>query len=382
MKFNALNSVRALTVLVIAGLVASPSAEAQQVLEIDTAAGRVIIDDEWRAIRTIEGTHLDRTRAILYATDDEEPHAVMAFSLETGEWLRTIPTPQGDGPYELSQGMADLTVGRAGTLYVAGHVRVLEFDPLGNAVSNWRPAPGTGVSGVCELDGQPAVVMRGGVIRRGADGTDERFGAPIVDRRATTTEETPLGRDRNMWGSSPRIACADDRAYVVTTNAGISDSVFVYYRNGDMERLAVPTEFTDRGDDCTVKMSLGSLGVVDASCTNWARDRTPTIDGHGNLVLLGRDQEIPGTIVAPDSGCYAVLRKPEPSLHHDALHIYQDSALVFHYATYQAELPPGVDLPAGSQVGRTISTAANRVSLHPLRRISGEPCPGMLPSVK
>ena len=73
-------------------------------------------------------------------------------------------------------------------------------------------------------------------------------------------------------------------------------------------------------------------------------------------------------IVAPDSGCYAVLRKPEPSLHHDALHIYQDSALVFHYATYQAELPPGVDLPAGSQVGRTISTAANRVSLHPLRR--------------
>ena len=177
-------------------------------LEIDTAAGRVIIDDEWRAIRTIEGTHLDRTRAILYATDDEEPHAVMAFSLETGEWLRTIPTPQGDGPYELSQGMADLTVGRAGTLYVAGHVRVLEFDPLGNAVSNWRPAPGTGVSGVCELDGQPAVVMRGGVIRRGADGTDERFGAPIVDRRATTTEETPLGRDRNMWGSSPRIACA------------------------------------------------------------------------------------------------------------------------------------------------------------------------------
>ena len=377
-----MHSVRALTVLVIAGLVAAPSAEAQQVLEIDTAAGRVIIDDEWRAIRTIEGTHLDRTRAILYATDDEEPHAVMAFPLEAGEWLRTIPTPQSDGPYELSQGMADLTVGRAGTLYVAGYVRVLEFDPLGNAVSNWRPAPATGVSGVCELDGQPAVVMRSGVTRRGANGTDERFGAPIVDRRATTTEETPLGHERNMWGSSPRIACADYRAYVVTTNAGISDSVFVYHRNGDMERLAVPTEFTDRGDDCTVKMRLGSLGVADASCTNWARDRTPTIDGHGNLVLLGRDQEIPGTIVAPDSGCYAVLRKPEPSLHHDALHIYQDSALVFHYATYQAELPPGVDLPAGTQVGRTISTTANRVSIHPLRRISGEPCPGMLESVR
>ena len=373
---------RDLTFLVIAGLVvAAPAAAAQQILEIDTTAGRVIIDDEWRAIRTIEGTHLDRTRAILYATDDEEPYAVMAFSLETGEWLRTIPTPEGDGPYELSQGMADLTVGRDGTLYVAGYVRVLEFDPLGNAVSNWRPAPALGVSGVCELDGQPAVVMRNGVSRRGADGTDESLGPPIVDRRASSIRETPMGRGQVTSGSSPRIACADDTAYVVTTNAGISDSVLVYHRNGEMDRLAVPTEFTDRGDDCKVKLSLGSLGVVDASCTNWARDRTPTLDGRGDLVLLGRDQEIPGTIIDPESGCYAVLRKPEPSRHYDALHIYQDSALVFHYATYQAEPPPGIDLPAGAQAGRTISTAANRVSLHPLRRVSGEPCPGMLPSV-
>ena len=248
---------RDLTFLVIAGLVvAAPAAAAQQILEIDTTAGRVIIDDEWRAIRTIEGTHLDRTRAILYATDDEEPYAVMAFSLETGEWLRTIPTPQGDGPYELSQGMADLTVGRAGTLYVAGYVRVLEFDPLGSAVSNWRPAPALGVSGVCELDGQPAVVMRSGIIRRAAGGTDESFGPPIVDRRASSIRETPMGRGQVISGSSPRIACADDTAYVVTTNAGISDSVFVYHRNGNMERLAVPTEFTDRGEDCKVKLSL------------------------------------------------------------------------------------------------------------------------------
>ncbi len=29
----------------------------------------------------------------------------------------------------------------------------------------------------------------------------------------------------------------------------------------------------------------------------------------------------------------------------------------------------------------SMSTAADRVFLHPLRRISGEPCPGMLPSV-
>ena len=78
-----LEGYRAAIMIAVAATLGAPSADAQQILEIDTAAGRVIIDDEWRAIRTIEGTHLDRTRAILYATDDEEPHAVLAFSLET-----------------------------------------------------------------------------------------------------------------------------------------------------------------------------------------------------------------------------------------------------------------------------------------------------------
>ncbi|MCY4571572.1 MAG: hypothetical protein OXF01_02120, partial [Gemmatimonadetes bacterium] len=103
-------------------------------LEIDTTVGRIIIDDEWRAIRTIGDMPLDRTRAILYANDDEEPEAVMAFSLETGEWIRTIPTPEGGGPRELERGMSGMTLGRDGRLYVAGYVRVLEFDPLGQYV--------------------------------------------------------------------------------------------------------------------------------------------------------------------------------------------------------------------------------------------------------
>ena len=82
---------RELILVAIAGLATAHAASPQQVLEIDTAVGRVIIDDEWRAIRTIGDMPLDRERAILYARDDEEPEAVMAFSLETGEWIRTIP---------------------------------------------------------------------------------------------------------------------------------------------------------------------------------------------------------------------------------------------------------------------------------------------------
>ena len=362
------NGYRATTLLAIAATLGLPSADAQQVLEIDTAAGRVIIDDEWRAIRTIGDMPLDRTRAILYANDDEEPEAVMAFSLETGEWIRTVPTPTGGGPRELERGMSGMTLGRDGRLYVAGYVRVLEFDPLGQYVNNWRPRAEV-VMDVCEFDGQPAIVASSGVIRRGPDGTDESFGSSIVDRRATTTRETPTGYSRTTSGYSPRIACTDDTAYVVTTNAESSDSVFVYHRNGEMATLAVPTEFTDPGDDCKVKRSFGAT-VLEFPCTNWARERRPTLDGQGNLLLLGRHEEVPGAIIDPETGCYAVVRKPDLSWDYDALHIYQDSALVFYYASWEND-----------RGGFTMSSAADRVSLHPLRRVSGEPCPGMLPSL-
>lgn len=119
----------------VAAALAAPAAGAQQILEIDTAVGRVILDDEWRAIRTIGDMPLDRTRALLYANDDEEPEGVMVFSLETGEWIRTIPTPTGGGPRELERGMSGMALGRDGRLYVSGYVRVLEFGPLGGSTS-------------------------------------------------------------------------------------------------------------------------------------------------------------------------------------------------------------------------------------------------------
>ncbi len=358
----------AIALLAIAGLATAHPAVAQQVLEIDTAVGRVIIDDEWRAIRTIGDMPLDRTRAILYANDDEEPEAVMAFSLETGEWIRTIPTPEGGGPRELERGMSGMTLGRDGRLYVAGYVRVLEFDPLGQYVGNWTPQADV-VSDVCELDGQPAIVAFNGVIRRGPDGEDEGIGPGIVDRRATTTRETSTGHVRNIWGRSPRVVCRDDAAYVVTSHAEGPDSVLVYHRNGETALLALPTEFTDPGEDCKVERTFGST-VMEFSCTNWAEGLKPTLDGQGNLVLLGRHYQVPGAIIDPETGCHAVVRKPETTWDYDALHIYQDSALVFRYASW-------VD----DQGRFSMSTAADRVSLHPLRRVSGEACPGMLESV-
>ena len=196
---------------------------------------------------------------------------------------------------------------------------------------------------------------------------------------AMLKEYMQLRRDERQW---VKQAAREEGIRLTSEGGADSDSVLVYNPSGEMARLAVPTEFTDRGASCKVKLNVGTV-VGETSCTNWARELRPTLDGQGNLVLLSRDQEVPGTIVDPETGCYAIVRKPEASWDYGALHIYQDSALVFRYATWEAELPPGVELPAGAQVQPTISTAASRsrVSLHPLRRVSGEPCPGMLPSV-
>jgi len=224
---------------------------------------------------------------------------------------------------------------------------------------------------VCEFDGQPAIVASGGVIRRGREGTDEVFGPGIVDRRVSTTEETRDGRVTRTSGSLPRIACTADAAYVVRSSVEGPDSVMVYYRNGEMERWAVPTELSEvLDDDC--KLSVNQSGTsFELPCTVWPRSRKPFLDGQGNLVLIGHDVEIPGAIIDPETGCYAVVRKPEKSFDYGALHVYQDSALVFRNIAW------------GDDQGRfTLSSAANRVSLHPLRRVSGEPCPGMLPSVE
>ena len=74
-----------------------------------------------------------------------------------------------------------------------------------------------------------------------------------------------------------------------------------------------------------------SNGVVlpDRPCPTWNQRLHPSLDGRGNIVLMGYHRAIAGAIVDPETGCYAVLRKstPDPTLR--VARIYADSALVF-----------------------------------------------------
>ena len=355
-----------LTLLVAAGWAIGGAAEAQQVLVIDYDTGRVVLDDEWRSFYSRSA--IDHERSILYVHDDEEPQGIMAFSLETGEHLRTYLTPTGNGPRELPQGVRGVAVAPGGRLYVAGMIRVLEFGPQGEYLSNWTPrAPARADGSVCDLGGQPAVPALNGVIRRGEDGSEEALGPNIV-----IVSENPEDWDFDhnisdaLWRlRKARILCTPDAAFVVTEHADKTDSLSVYYRRSNRAgRLQIPADL-----------------AVDQAQTVGPLLET---DGRGNLVvravatpylaLQEGGYMTAGAVIDPETGCHATIRNPEPNMFQPWLAgIHRDSAVVAY--SYREDSVEG---------GRPVYdyfAYANKVVLHPLRRVSGEPCSGMLPTV-
>ena len=328
-------------------------ADTGQILEIDYDAGRLVIDDEWRSIRW--ESSIDHERGIVYVRDDEEPEGIMAFSLETGEWIRTYMVSTGDGPQELPGGIHGLSAASDGRLYVAGAQKVIEFGPDGEHLSTWIPRVPPRDGAVCELDGQPAVPALGGVVRRGDDGDDEAIG-PVVtgDYDPDTWAQDGVIVEWQLWKS--KIACTPHAAFVVAEYGEESDSVTVYYRASNRKgRLLMPEE----------------LAVVQAETVG----PEAATDGRGNLVLVGVSGtmgfKVIGSVVDPASGCHATIRNPRSNLFERAMMgIYRDSVVVANQH-YEDD---------GRGTVRFFDYA-HQVGLYPLRRISGKPCAGMLPSV-
>ena len=384
---------RELTFLLTAGLVAAPSAGAQQILEIDYSVGRTIIHDEWRAMRHHD-LAADWDRNLLYVHDNEEPDGIMVFSLETGEWVRTISTPRGGGPFELPQGKGSVAFADDGGLYVAGYQRVLMFDSSHDLVNAWTPGAPVVQPAVCDLGGKPAVAVPNGVLRHETEaiGPNAVVGRSInemvsdslgeVGSEAEARARAQAALARVASSSRARIVCTEDRAFVVrryldveavlgnlagpgaraeVTGAG-PDSVFVYHRSGEVGRVAIPTEFTEDW----------GCQIGGRRCPPWSHGVHPSLDDQGNLVLFSADFRTAGAIIDPETGCYAIVQKDmRTDMARIPVRVRGDSVLVFQQD--QGETEGGrPHLFMGS---------TNMASMHPLRRVSGEPCPGMLPSV-
>lgn len=331
---------------------AAEASGVQQVIEIDLSAGRDVINDDERSISIPHRwIAIDHERSVLFVMDREEPEGVMAFALNSGEWLRTYRAPRGGGPSELPGPIQGLASDHRGGLYLVGASKVLHLDSIGRYVGSWMPRVPAATT-VCDLGGRPAVPAQGGVIRQGDDGIDEVIGGALEGANVTGRNlEDAIAAAR--WLAGSQLWCTADAAYLVAAFEDGADSLHVYDRDGGARKLDVPMDL--------------AVGLNRA----WNRGLSPEGDGRGNLVLIGSGADIVGTVTTPETGCYAVLRYSETSIYKEFGGIYADSALVLHR-----------DREATTQDGRravTLYSDARRISLHPLRRIEGEACPGMPP---
>lgn len=355
--------IRVLAAGAVAAVAAVPGVNAQQVLQIDFENGRNVMEDDLRAIDFFP-LAIDHSRRIIYVRDLEEPAGIMSFSLETGEWLRTYRVPMGDGPAELRE-IWDFTTASGGGLHVLGPGRALQLDSLGGLQSSWRltgPAPRT----ICRFQGQPAVGIQGGLKRRTAAGGAEYIGRNVSDAE-TWVVGTGGWSEAWKWMNA-RLACRRNAAFHVLSyeiresrgngvvrmsNVG-PDSVLVYFADGGEGRVRVPSEFSEEDE--------------------WNQDLHPSIDGHGDLVLASLGRRFPGAIVDPETGCYGVFRNKEFQVYRKLVGIHRDSAVVFHHDRNE-------ETNAG-QTTVTIYAEARQISLNPIRRVSGDRCAGMLPSME
>lgn len=344
----------------IAFLVTACPVGAQQVVEIDFTEGRTIIDDEWQRSMWPYYVAVDWDLDVIYVADNEEPEGVMVFSLDDGHWLRTIETPTGEGPMEFPYGRADFDLAPDGGLFVNGFLMVGTFDSDGTQVDDWRPRRLITSRSVCNFGGAPAVPAQGGVVRQRADGQEETIGSGTV--------ASSLGSAVRILEA--RLACTDDRAFLVMSYDGSPDSVFVYHANGQERRVVLPGQGVKGMADCRRKRVEGQpLPTCQPALTRLY----PSFDEEGNLALFGADHDVHGVIIDPETGCHALVRNTT-GYAYTPVAVRADSALVFRTAFAENKVD-----------GRTVRNyrdTASGLSMHPFRHVSGEPCPGMLPSVR
>ena len=243
------------------------AAGGQQVVEIDFANGRDVINDELRAIH-LSPIAIDQSRGALYVRDLAEPSGIMVFSLETGEWLRTYRLPRGEGPGEVRE-IRRFALASEGGLYVLGHTNVIEVDSAGAFVSSW-PAWGSRPPALCEFGGRPTIMVQGGLKQRGAEGGADIIGARRPVREFWVRRQGEDRSDIHRWRGA-RMACTDDLAFLVLpsrkavesggtrrySNTG-PDSILVYSTHGVEKVLALPTDYeAGRPDNVPIPPIVG-----------------------------------------------------------------------------------------------------------------------------
>jgi len=341
--------------LVVAlSLVSTDDGYSQQVLQIERGSGRDVINDELRSMwAAAHIVNIDHERGILYVKDHEEPNGIMAFSLETGERITTFIVGIGGGPHELPRRIDDMIPSSEGGMYLRGGPKILELDAFGQVTGYWQPRVPP-FRTICEWDGEPAVLVQGGIVRRSSDGKNEFIGTSSMDEEQLFASDIDDAIAAVNRLATSEIMCDSGRALTVLTNDEAPDSIAMYSRDGRRQALPSPSDFLDERPE-------------------WPRQLKPKPDGNGNFVLISNDDFIAGKILDPTTGCYAIVQDPIRSPARELMGIYADSALML-YRHGEPQMHRGQEI-------MVYFGGAYRAALHPLHRLEGEPCSGMLPSI-
>lgn len=335
-------TVTRLLAVLLAGSATLPLS-AQERLEIDVEAGRVIVDGpeyDFSAIAAV-----DRQRRIIYVVDAVEPLGVMALSLEDGSRVAIYGGSRGDGPGEL-QTLRSVSLSPEGVLVSGGGV-INHWGLDGNLIGAWRPGlPGASrVAGQCMVDGQLVVPSMEGAIRRRPDGS-----------------WIPLGRrpggsvNPDIFGAT-RMACVDGVAYV------LDEQLAGYTLDGSVASVPLPAELEEVSRNWRENLRAGVIGHPYSALFE---------DGKGQLVVVVprfARGDVFGAIVDPETGCHTMVTSPDPVSRRTRalIAMYRDSAVVAE-SQVDERVINGVRTPV-------LYPGARRIALRPLRPAGGTPCP-------
>ena len=338
---------------VIVALAAGAPTAAQQILEVDTNAGRQVAGGEEYSF---DYAVVDYGRRLVLASEAADPLAVTAYSLGDGSVQHVLGGGRGDGPGELNYLVA-IAVGPDG-VFAAGLHRVLYWSWSGVLRYQWTPtAPPA--SELCALDGRPAVALQEGVALRGDDGETIAVGGEArtslhlgAFQSRSEVSESVIDAVVNRYHTI-LVACADSSAYVLT---GLEHSLVEYKQGAEPRAIGMPPELVE-----TVRQTMETLERRNIYSNLF-------LAADGRLVVTTRNTRVAGALLDRATGCWTLLKENPLTSFVRYVGMFGDSVV-----TAEMSREPMTRTVNGRRV-RAYSSDNAYIFVRPVRTVAGEPC--------
>ena len=340
---------------VIVALATGAPAVAQQVLEVDTNAGRQVVGGEEYSF---DHAIVDYGRRLVLASEAADPLAVTAYSLDDGSVQHVLGGgPAGDGPGELNYLVA-IAVGPDG-VFAAGFHKVLYWSWSGVLLHQWTPtAPDT--RKLCAWNDRPAVALQEGVAFRGNEGEtvavggEARTSLQLGAFRSLSEVSESAVHDVVNRHNTILVACADSSAYVLT---GLEHSLVEYKQGADPHAIAMPPELVEAARQ---KMESSERRNI---------YRNLFLADDGRLVITTDTPRLVGALLDRATGCWALLKESPWTSFIGYVGMFGDSVVTAE----QSRKPMRTVMVNGRRVPG-YSSDRTHIFVRPVRTVSGEPC--------